>query len=391
MVGHFMLRCNIFIAVQHRHIFRLNLFQDAYSLIASGDVHCFYALGAWGMAEPERILELTRAVHDVATDKIQEIKRVTGTTRILSLNALIEATRAGEAGKGFAVVANEVKNVSTSIDNITRSLEGELSTTISDLMTLGETLIAQLRGSRLADLALNMIEIIDRNLYERSCDVRWWATDSAVVDCVAVGSSAAAEYASKRLRVILDSYTVYLDLWVVDAAGRVVATGRPDRYPRAVGTDVSGESWFQESMATRDGTAFAMADVTANAALDGALVATYATAIREGGETQGQALGALGIFFDWRPQADSVVKGVRLSAEEKARTRCLLVDQSHRVLAASDGQGILTETIRLDTGAGAMGASVDESGRIVGYALTPGYETYDGMGWYGVIIQNTAD
>ena len=26
-----------------------------------------------------------------------------------------------------------------------------------------------------------------------------------------------------------------------------------------------------------------------------------------------------------------------------------------------------------------------------GYALTPGYETYPGMGWYGVVIQETDD
>ena len=38
----------------------------------------------------------------------------------------------------------------------------------------------------MVDLALNAIEFIDRNLYERTCDVRWWATDSAVVDCVAL-------------------------------------------------------------------------------------------------------------------------------------------------------------------------------------------------------------
>ncbi|OAN63187.1 methyl-accepting chemotaxis protein [Magnetospirillum moscoviense] len=339
------------------------------------------------MSEPERILELTRAVHDVASDKIQEIKRVTGTTRILSLNALIEATRAGEAGKGFAVVANEVKNVSTSIDSITQSLEGELSSTIADLMNLGETLIGQLRGSRLADLALNMIEIIDRNLYERSCDVRWWATDSAMVDCLADATPTATAYASKRLGVILDSYTVYLDLWVVDANGRVVATGRPDRYPRAVGTDVSREAWFQNAMATADGTEFAMADISSVGALDGALVATYATAIRAGGDVNGELLGALGIFFDWRPQADGVVKGVRLRPEEKDRTRCLLIDANRKVLASSDGNGILSETIRLETGSTDMGSYVDEVGRIVGFAATPGYETYEGMGWYGVIIQ----
>lgn len=341
------------------------------------------------MSEPERILQLTRAVYDVATDKIREIKHVTGTTRILSLNALIEATRAGEAGRGFAVVANEVKNVSQNINTITQSLEGELSTTIQDLMNLGETMVKQLRGSRLADLALNMIDIIDRNLYERSCDVRWWATDSAVVDCL--NDPATSGHASKRLGIILDSYTVYLDLWIADANGRVVANGRPDRYHRVVGTDVSGEQWFRDAMATRDGGDYAVADVSVNHALDGALVATYATAIRQNGDSDGGSIGALGIFFDWQPQADSVVKGVRLRGDEGNFTRCLLVDNNHRIIAASDGVGILTETVKLNTADGPMGSFTDDHGRIVGYAQTPGYETYSGLGWYGVIVQEVPD
>ncbi len=339
------------------------------------------------MSEPERILELTRAVYEVASDKIREIKQVTGTTRILSLNALIEATRAGEAGRGFAVVANEVKNVSHNINTITQSLEGELSATIQDLMTLGEHMVRQLRGARLADLALNMIEIIDRNLYERSCDVRWWATDSAVVDCVATETPGAAAFASKRLGVILDSYTVYLDLWVANADGRVIANGRPDRYGRAVGADVSADAWFRDAMATADGGEYAVADVSASAVLGGAPVATYATAIREGGETNGRPIGVLGIFFDWQSQAETVVKGVRLRKEEQASTRCLLLDQNHRVIASSDGRGFLTETVSLETHHGTMGAYVDPLGQIVGYALTPGYETYRGLGWYGVIVQ----
>ncbi len=339
------------------------------------------------MAEPERILELTRAVHAVANDKISEIKKVTGTTRILSLNALIEAARAGELGRGFAVVANEVKNVSDNINTITQSLEGELSSTINDLMSLGQVMVKQLRGSRLADLALNMIEIIDRNLYERSCDVRWWATDSAVVDCLAQESAEAANFACKRLGVILDSYTVYLDLWIADAEGRVVACGRPDRYPRAIGSDVSGESWFRDAMATRDGGDYAVADISTNPQMGGAQVATYSAAIREGGDNGGRVIGALGIFFDWQAQAETVVKGVRLREEERAATRCLLLDQDFRVIAASDGLGVLSERVPLDIGSGPAGSYVDDHGMVIGYSLTPGYETYEGLGWYGVIIQ----
>ncbi|MDH8639244.1 chemotaxis protein, partial [Klebsiella pneumoniae] len=73
----------------------------------------------------------------------------------------------------------------------------------------------------------NAIEIIDRNLYERTCDVRWWATDSAVVDCAANVTPQSAAYASKRLGVILNAYTVYLDLWLCDLHGKVLANGRP--------------------------------------------------------------------------------------------------------------------------------------------------------------------
>lgn len=339
------------------------------------------------MSKPEEIIELTKSVHNLTSDKILAIKQITGTTRILALNALIEAARAGDAGKGFAVVANEVKRVSDDITNITQSLEGELSTTIKTLIDVGESLVNQFRGSRLVDLALNMIEIIDRNLYERSCDVRWWATDSAMVDCLTKDTEQAADFASHRLGIILDSYTVYLDIWVADADGRVVANGRPSRYPRAIGSNVASESWFKQAMAAYDGSDYAVADIATNPMLDNAPVATYATAIREGGGNTGRPLGVLGIFFDWQPQADAVVKGLHLTADEKTATRALLLDQNFRVLASSDGHGALTETFRLNTADKENGCYADTGNRVVGYSRTPGYETYKGLGWYGVVIQ----
>ena len=95
----------------------------------------------------------------------------------------------------------------------------------------------------------------------------------------------------------------------------------------------------------------------------------------------------LGIFFDWAAQAQSVVDGVRLSPDERAVTRCLIVDAQRRILAASDRQGVLRETIALDTQGQKMGHAQGSDGVMVGFALTPGYETYQGLGWYGVLIQ----
>lgn len=341
------------------------------------------------MSNPEMIVSLADRVSTVTAKKIAEINQVTGTVKMLALNALIEASRAGSSGLGFAVVANEVKSISTAISRVASELEQELAGSARDLSTLGRGLVEEIRGARLADLALNMIEIIDRNLYERSCDVRWWATDAAVVDCAADPTPENRAFATKRLAVILSSYTVYMDLWIVDRQGKVIATGRPAAYPRALGHDVSGQPWFRDALSTRDGTEFTVANVTQNDIL-GKAAATYSAAIRAEGEVGGEPIGVLGIFFDWEPQAQTVVTGVRLHDGEKGHTRCLLLDREKRVIAASDNKGILTERFPLETNGRAIGHYTLADGSVVGFAETPGYETYEGLGWYGVIVQSPA-
>ena len=106
--------------------------------------------------------------------------------------------------------------------------------------------------------------------------------------------------------------------------------------------------------------------------------------IRRGGDSTGSVVGALGVFFDWAPQAKTVVTGVGLSEEEKGQSRVLIVDGSGRVIAASDDAGLLSETYPLDRSAGPRG-HYHKDGKLIAYALTPGYETYKGLGWYGVI------
>ncbi len=168
----------------------------------------------------------------------------------------------------------------------------------------------------------------------------------------------------------------------------MIANGRPDRFAAAIGSSVAGEQWFKQSIATRSGGDYVACDVTTNPTLGGSTVATYATAVRRGGEEHGDVIGALGIFFDFAPQAKAIVSGIPIAAADREITRVMLVDSGHRVLAASDGRGLLSEHIDLsEAGADTHGFYVRRSGEVVGYALTPGYETYKGLGWYGVIVQ----
>jgi len=335
---------------------------------------------------PERILALSKKVSTVARSKVEQIRKVTRSTKILALNAAVEATRAGDAGAGFSVVAQEVGTVSNQIDTLAEDLHDQLDGMIGELNVLGQNLVANIRGARLSALALNMIDIIDRNLYERSCDVRWWATDSAVVDCVTDLTAETARHTSDRLGVILDAYTVYLDLWIADRDGNILTNGRPRQYPAVKGSNVRGEDWFRRAMSTRDGSDFVACNIVANPALGNSPVATYATAIREEGRNDGKPLGALGVFFDWQKQSQTVVDSVHLSDEERSNTQCLILDADWRIIASSSKSGLF-EKFPLATEGKTSGNYSDNSGHLIGFALTPGYETYKGLGWYGVLIR----
>lgn len=60
-------------------------------------------------------------------ESIGQIERINSQTNLLALNAKIEAARAGEAGRGFAVVANEVRELAKTVDTLSTSLKGQIS------------------------------------------------------------------------------------------------------------------------------------------------------------------------------------------------------------------------------------------------------------------------
>lgn len=329
------------------------------------------------------ILKLAYEVSSISENKIHLIDSVMGQARFLAINAHIEAARAGAAGVAFGVLADEMGKVAGTITHISAELRSAIKDSTKRLQHVGAELVMNHKGSRYADLALNVIEIMDRNLYERSCDVRWWATDSAVVAAVESGSVADRQHACARLNTILKSYTVYLDLVIADTNGKVVACGRPDLYPQSIGTDVRQREWFQKAMQTRSGEEFAVAEVQAVPYLNHAVTATYSTAIRARGLSNGKIIGALGIGFDWTPQAAAIVKGIRLTQDERENTRVMIIDANRRVLAASDDAGRLSEIYPLQCDKSHGFYKKDD--KLIAYALTPGYETYQGLGWYGVI------
>jgi Methyl-accepting chemotaxis protein (MCP) signalling domain len=330
------------------------------------------------------LLDLAVGVSRTTSQKVGLIEQIMGRANIIALNARIEAARAGDGA--FKVVAQEMSEVANQIRDIARELRVSVAQQIEQVEQAGATLLRDFHGTRLVDLAANAIEMLDRNLYERSCDVRWWATDSALVAALGGRMPADLAHAEERLAVILRSYTVYLDLWLIDPAGRVVACGRGAQHQHARGSSVAQEAWFKAALATRSGDDYAVGDISRMPALDDRTVATYATAVRTEGRAEGAVQGVLAIFFDWTPQAASILQGVRLSEEERRQIRILIVDAQHRIIATSDERSDLFGRFPLRTEQGRCGFYEAADG-MVGYALTPGFETYKGLGWHAVLQQ----
>ena len=323
---------------------------------------------------------------------VREIERINLQTKILSLNAQIEAARAGTVGNAFGVVASEMVNLSGQTAGVANTLSTETQGNIASLNALITGLGRDIRGTRLSDLAMMNIDVIDRNLYERSCDVRWWATDSSVVDALARDDAATRNHACKRLGVILDSYTVYFDIVLCDLSGKVVASGRREKY-HSIGSNQRNTEWFQSATKTAEGTQFGFQNVHQSSTLAGGQhILVYSCGVREAGQAQGKLIGVIGIIFNWEALGQTIVKNTLISDAEKSRTRVCIVDGQGHMLADSAGQ-ISRETLELPQQAELFAAKKNHlvvpykgESTLIAHAFSPGFETY-ATGWHSLIIQ----
>ena len=77
---------------------------------------------------------------------VEVVKDISFQSRILSLNAAVEAAHAGEAGKGFAIVAEEVRNLANRSAEASRDIKS-LTAEILDKIEEGSDAVDETAGS----------------------------------------------------------------------------------------------------------------------------------------------------------------------------------------------------------------------------------------------------
>ncbi len=369
--------------------------RDRERSVSAGLVGGATAGAAPTMNTREHLFELISGLAGTVGHAISEIEEVNAQTKLLSLNARIEAARAGgTTGAAFGIVAEEIQGLSANTTEVAARLSLQTRQKIEEVKSAIEQITRDAQGLRLSDLALTNIDLIDRNLYERSCDVRWWATDSSVVQALTTGNPDDARFAGERLGIILNAYTVYLDLVLCNQAGVVIANGRPDRY-HSRDTSQAGAEWFRSAMSTTSGNEFGFESVHASPLVNGQSVLAYSCTVRMQGNAGRPTLGVLGILFNWDALGQHIVEHVPLADADRAQTRCLIVDHRGIILADSEPQwrgrrfddADLARVLKSKKGF--HRTTYNQRPAILAYAPAPGFETYS-TGWTSIVVQTLA-
>ena len=206
---------------------------------------------------------------------------------------------------------------------------------ISDIQ---KTVIASVLQNSM-NMAALAIDIMDRNLYERANDCRWWALTTTFRTLLAQKALQAKELTEIKSIVsyINSLYTVYSNILVFDKTGKVIAVSNPQA--ENLQGKILTEPWVKEALALRDSQDYVVSDYMATPLYGDAPTYIYATAIH--GLENGAVLGGVGIVFDAAPQFLAMLQDVLpKDAQGEVRTHCFsaYTDAYKAVIASSSAQ-----------------------------------------------------
>lgn len=275
----------------------------------------------------------------------------------------------------------ELQKLKTILDQIseTGSRSDELfSQSIRDLY---ETVLASsLRDSEFVSHLL--VDLLDRNLYERSDDCRWWAltpelrhalaSDERDLETIA-GITAILDYINQL-------YTVYTRIVVYDAEGRIIAATNPlQNGASVIGTRIDPAA-LAAVRALRSEQQYHVTPFAPTPLYGNRPTYVYHAAIRDPSDAS-NVVGGIGLVFDSAPEFAAMLRG---ALGDKQDVHALFVDRGGKVIASTDPSrpvGALLDIdsalLRLANGASASRIVLhDGHYAIMGCSASSGYREF---------------
>lgn len=249
-------------------------------------------------------------------------------------NGSIAQNKIGENNKNFSrllleeigKVGAQTKDVfSSSIMNLTQTMILNNSTAISSLM----------------------IDIMDRNLYERANDCRWWALTSEFRRILEKESLTDddKEKMSSILSYINALYTVYTNLFIYDKNGIIIAVSQ-EKEKHLIGKKLS-TSWVQKTLTIKNSSHYCVSDFEVSDLYDNRYTYIYNASIRS---LHDDSLGGIGIVFNSQKEFQEMLWDAlpQSHGDTKHSTFGFYTTKDKMIIASSHNESLIGNYLTLD-------------------------------------------
>jgi chemotaxis signal transduction protein len=191
-----------------------------------------------------------------------------------------------------------------------------------------------------------LVDLLDRNLYERSNDCRWWALTPEL--CAALSflqrNGKVAASVSSILDYINRLYTVYSRVFVYDVSGCIVASTHLEQDAESVlGTAIDAVTLAQVH-ALRNEQHYHVTPFETTPLYGNQPTYIYHAAIRDPADAS-CVVGGIGIVFDSAPEFSAML---RSGLGGKAGMSAFFVDRQGRVISSTDPTRPVGSTLEID-------------------------------------------
>ncbi|USX27643.1 chemotaxis protein CheW [Oxalobacteraceae bacterium OTU3CINTB1] len=304
------------------------------------------ALGGVDPRLIEGLLSHAQAFSPTLHELMSAVTRTTRTIERIVWNGKVTSAANDQVDdQGHGHHNGNVNKLNTVLDQITETggrSDAIFSRSIQDLYQT--VLTASISEAELTSRLL--VDMLDRNLYERANDCRWWALTAQLRRGLAYPSADQATAMSEVLAYINSLYTVYARLFVYDRTGRIVAsTGESDEEPTSIGTHIDGAT-LGRVCALRGELDHYPEPFMPSALYGGEPTFIYHAAIRHPEQTS-TVVGGIGIVFDSRPE---LLNMLHSGVAGRPNMHAFFITPERRILSSTDPACAPGDTLALDAG-----------------------------------------
>lgn len=270
----------------------------------------------------------------------------------------------------------QIANQKSGDNSFSKSLLNEISRTGAQTKKTFEESIGNLNWTVVASFmngavfkAKLAIDIMDRNLYERANDCRWWALSPVFIKALGAKDKACEQEMTEVLSAINALYTVYSNLFIFDMQGCVIAVSQ-EKYAHFLGKRI-GAPYVAQTLALKNSKEYAVSPFEATDLYEGEHTYIYSAPIFVEGHKEAQ--GGIGIVFDAKIQFETMLHDV-IGTDE--RSFALFVEsKTHHVIASTNPSISIGERCDFYEESESI-VLIGEDYYIIGKAQSQGYREY---------------